>query len=80
MEKNKCGNRYSSHWLAVDCRAINEKLKCASELCGWFSSIRAILTASQRRSSRLRPRLAVGLIRFERGFGVLRRTAVDVMV
>jgi hypothetical protein len=28
----------------------------------------------------LRLRLVVGLIRFGRGFGVLRRTAVDVMV
>ena len=29
MEKHECGNGYSSHWLAVDCKAINEKLKCA---------------------------------------------------
>jgi hypothetical protein len=37
-------------------------LKCASGLCGWFSSIRAILTVNLRRSDRLRPRLGVGLI------------------
>jgi len=33
MEKNKCGNKYLSLWLAVDCKAINKKLKYANVLC-----------------------------------------------
>ena len=59
--------------------ATDMHLKCGNALCGWCLNIRANLTASQRRSSRLRPRLVVGLIRFVRGSGVLRSTAVDVM-
>ncbi len=55
-------------------------LKCASGLYGWCSNIRANLTANLLRSSRSCLRLVAGRIRFVRGFGALRRTAVNVMV
>ncbi|MBU2981998.1 UvrD-helicase domain-containing protein [Lentibacter algarum] len=54
--------------------------KCANVLCGWCSSIRANLISNLLRPNQLRLRLAVGLIRFGRGAGVLRQIAVDAMV
>ncbi len=51
----------------------------ANVLFEWCSNTRANLKASQRQSSRLRPRLVAGLIRFARGIDGLRLTAVGEM-
>ena len=66
MEKNKCGNRYSPE---VRERAVRMVFEHQGEFDSQSAAIKSIA-----------PRLVAGLIRFGRGFGVLRRTAVDVMV
>ena len=67
MEKNKCGNRYSPE---VRERAV----RMVFEHQGEFDSQSAAI------KSNALIRLAVGLIRFVRGFGARKRTAVGVIV
>ena len=66
MEKNKCGNRYSPE---VRERAVRMVFEHQVEFDSQSAAIKSIA-----------PKIGCGPIRLGRGFGVLRRTAVDVMV